>query len=70
MDQTHLNFYHDEIDSSDDENPSCGWIEMPPPDVGSNVEASTSNAGSPMKKRTHFNVWVNFTLHVERAQDG
>ena len=42
---------------------------MSPPEVGSNIGASTSNADSPAKKRARSNVWDHFTRSVERGPD-
>ena len=68
MDPTRrMSFSIDELHSSDDENPSPEGIEMSPPEVGSNIGASTS---SPAKKRARSNVWDHFTRNVERGPDG
>ena len=60
-------FSIDELNSSDDENPSRGRTES---EVGSNVGASTSNADSPTKKYARSNVWDHFTRNIERGPDG
>ena len=71
MDPTRrMSFSIDELRSSDDENPSHEGTKMSPPEVGSNIGASTSNADSPAKKRARSNVWDHFTCSVERGPDG
>ena len=71
MDSTRrMSFFIDELHSSDDENSSREGTEMSPPEMGSNIGASTSNADSPAKKRAHSNVWDHFTRSVERGPDG
>ena len=44
--------------------------EQSPPEVGSNIVASTSNADSLAKKRACSNIWDHFIRNVERGPDG